>query len=437
MTSRKRHSLAPRLSYAGYVLLTFLLSHAQGRQSTALASDIELQYDGHIKTRLLADWFPTDSVFRSLAGSSSQELDSELRFNVDVRKGRWDFDAAWQLYVAYGDRIDYTRSLPPNLQFFSPRLPTDDRRLFDLTSVIEDDGKFAAVQRLDRLSVGYTSDRTVLRFGRQALSWGNGLIFSPLDIVNPFDPVTVDTEYKAGDDMLYGQFLRDGGDDVQAAYVMRRDVLTGDTASDQATAAIKYHGIAGDSEYDLLIADHYDEPTFGVGGNHSLGGAVVRGDLVVSDARSGTRVQIVTNLSYSWVWQGKNLSGVVEYYYNGFGQKDGNYSLADISQNTELVSRLARGDTFTLGRNYLAAALTVELTPLWNLTPNLFFNVDDSSALLQVVTDNNLSQNISFTGAVNVPIGPSGSEFGGIATDIAGVYLSTDLSLFAQLAWYF
>jgi len=37
------------------------------------------------------------------------------------------------------------------------------------------------------------------------LSWGNGLVFSPMDIVNPFDPTAVDTEYKAGDDMLYGQ----------------------------------------------------------------------------------------------------------------------------------------------------------------------------------------------------------------------------------------
>ena len=44
---------------------------------------------------------------------------------------------------------------------------------------IEDEGKFAALHRLDRVWVGYTGDKAVLRFGRQAISWGNGLIFSP------------------------------------------------------------------------------------------------------------------------------------------------------------------------------------------------------------------------------------------------------------------
>jgi hypothetical protein len=63
-----------------------------------------------------------------------------------------------------------------------------------------------------------------------------------MDLVNPFDPASIDTEYKAGDDMLYVQYLQDNGNDMQAAYVFRRDVLTGDAKSDQATAAIKYQG---------------------------------------------------------------------------------------------------------------------------------------------------------------------------------------------------
>ena len=44
---------------------------------------------------------------------------------------------------------------------------------------------------------------------------------------------------------------------------------------------------------------------------------------------------------------------------------------------------------------------------------------------------------MEFIGALNLPIGPDGSEYGGIALDTPGVFLSTDLGLFAQLAWYF
>jgi hypothetical protein len=69
--------------------------------------------------------------------------------------------------------------------------------------------------------------------------------------------------------------------------------------------------------------------------------------------------------------------------------------------------------------------------------PNIFANIEDGSALLQIVTRNNLSEDMEVIGALNSPIGPEGSEYGGIALDTPGVFLSTDASLFAQLAWYF
>jgi len=258
-----------------------------------------------------------------------------------------------------------------------------------------------------------------------------------MDIVNPFDPAAIDTEYKAGDDMLYGQYLKDSGDDIQAAVVLRRNLLTGAVASDQRTAAIKYHGLSGDSEYDLLVADSYDNTTLGIGGNHSIGGAIIRGDIVVTDTESGTTTEFVSNLTYSWGWGTKNVSGVIEYYFNGFGQKDGQYSAADLAQNPELLRRLARGQTFSLGRHYVAGGLNIELTPLWMLTPNIFANIEDGSALFQLVTRNNLGENMEFLGALNLPLGPDGSEYGGIPSGTAGLFLSSNVSIFAQFGWYF
>ncbi|RLA26308.1 MAG: hypothetical protein DRQ63_08540 [Gammaproteobacteria bacterium] len=403
----------------------------------SLADDADYELGGHVKTRLLADAFPDDSVFNQLTGDTAVDLENAMRLNFSAVMGEWSFDTAYQLFAGYGDRIEYTRSLPADSDFFQNRLPNDARRLLNLTSVIEDDGKFAALHRLDRLWVGYTNDKTVVRLGRQAITWGNGLIFSPMDIVNPFDPTAIDTEYKSGDDMLYGQYLRDNGDDIQAAFVFRRDIVSGDPDADEGTAAVKYHGIVGDSEYDLLVARNYAETTLGIGGNRSIGGAVLRGDLVVADSSSGSKVQLVANLSHSWMWGGKNVSGVVEYYFTEYGLEDGNYELANLLQNTELLKRLARGESFTLGRHYIAGGVSIELTPLWVLTPNMFTNLEDGSALLQIVSRNNLSQNVEFLGALNVPLGPSGSEFGGIGSEMAGLYFSTDLSLFAQVAWYF
>ena len=77
------------------------------------------------------------------------------------------------------------------------------------------------------------------------------------------------------------------------------------------------------------------------------------------------------------------------------------------------------------------------MTPLWLLTPTMFVNIDDGSALLQVVTRNSIRDEIEFLGALNLPMGPGGTEFGGIGVGVPGVYLSNDLAVFAQLAWYF
>ncbi len=405
--------------------------------SPVTADETRFEFGGHIKGRLIAQTFPSDSIFRDLIGSDSLDLETDLRLNLEADQGPWSFDASYQLFALYGDSVEFSRNLPPGLGLIPNRIPDDERRLFDLTSVISDGDKFASLHRLDRLWFGYTNEKTVLRFGRQAISWGNGLFFSPMDFVNPFDPTAIDTEYKTGDDMLYGQFLRDNGDDVQAAMLYRRNPATGETDSEEGAVSIKYHGVSDNAEYDILAAVNHGDTMIGIGGNKNIGGAVLRGDVIVSDTGSDMIVQLVTNLSYSWTWGGKNVSGAIEYYYNGFGQKDGAYDLPSLATNPQLLDRLSRGELFSIGRHYLAGSLMIEVTPLWLLTPIVFLNMEDGSALVQIVSQNDLKENLAFLGSLNVPVGPKGTEYGGLELGIADRYLSTDLSVFAQIAWYF
>jgi len=77
------------------------------------------------------------------------------------------------------------------------------------------------------------------------------------------------------------------------------------------------------------------------------------------------------------------------------------------------------------------------MTPLVMVTPNLFINLDDPSALAQLVVSYNWKQDIQLLGALNFPIGPNGSEYGGIESPVEGFYFSTGPSLFTQFAWYF
>jgi hypothetical protein len=373
---------------SGLLLLHLVLGAA------ALAEDSSYEFGGHAKLRAIGQSFDSESVFHDLAGAAAVDAVAELRLAFAAKHERWSVNADYQL-------------LGLASEFLPLGLPADDGRLLDLTDVVADGDDWALAHRLDRLWVGYTGDKTVVRLGRQALSWGNGLFFTPMDLVNPFDPTAIDTEYKAGDDMLYGQYLRDNGDDVQAAVVFRRDPLTGERVADRATAAVKYHGFAGSHEFDVLVAEDNDNTVFGFGGTRSVGGAIWRADIVIRDAPRQTIVEVATNVSYAWQWGSRNVSGSAEYYHDG---DDG---------------------------HYLAGNLMVEMSPLWMLTPTIVARADEPSALLQIVNQYSLSDNMNFLGSLNLPLGAHGTEYGGPESAVPNRYLSFELSLFAQLAWYF
>jgi hypothetical protein len=393
-------------------------------------------FSGRSKYQFLYQSYPEDSLFRDWLGPSSTDQYLEARLKFAATQQHWNFNVDYQFIAIHADTLLLASGLPGSALPASSVI-TDERRWMNLTYSYGDDERTVFVHRLDRASVGFTTERTVWRFGRQAISWGNGMMFTPLDVFNPFDPAAVDKEYKTGDDMLYGQFLFANGDDLQGVAIVRRDPRSGEVQSDQSSLALKYHGFVGMNEFDLLAAEHYGDRLLGVGGNMALGGAVWRGDLTWTQTDRDEVLSAVTSVSYSWVWHDTNITGLVEYYHNGFGQPDSAYAPADLAGNPDLLLRLERAELFTLGRQYLAASATVEVTPLFLLSPNLFVNLEDPSALAQIVARVDVRQELMFLCALSFPVGPSGSEYGGIEVPAANRFLSSGPSLFAQLAWYF
>ncbi|MFV2004462.1 MAG: hypothetical protein ACC650_04610 [Gammaproteobacteria bacterium] len=395
---------------------------------------------GHIKYLFLLNTFPDDSLFLDYVDNPAIDNNGDLRLKLGWKTGDISLVTDYQMVARYGDSVVLNNNLPAAVTLPNS-IPNDDLRLFDLTRVISQDDNSVVAHRLDRLYIDITGSKAVARIGRQVVSWGNGLIYTPMDFFNPFDPAAVDKEYKTGDDMLYGQYLKQNGDDLQAVWVVRRD-SNGNLSNDVNSAAAKYHGFIGNNEYDLLLARHYDDNIFGAGGIVNIGGAVLRGDLTLTQtdntlAQTNTVASVVSSLSYSWIGWGHNISGIVEYFYNGFGQTNGDYSPAALAKNPELVERFVRGELFTLGRQYIAVSAMIEITPLWVLTPNVFVNANDHSFLTQLVSTYDLKQNWLLLAALSVPVGTAGTEFGGIDSGIADKQLSTELNLFAQLAWYF
>lgn len=434
---RKSSSISTCLAFTAILGMLMVPASLHAQFSTASVNNsTRWTFGGHIKYQYIHTRIPADSVLQSISGDSMQDHNLEVRLKLAARRERWGFDSHIQFITVHSDTLAGFRDLP-QIVFPGAGIINDDRRWFNLSHELTNEGKNATLLRLDRISVAYTGSKAVIRFGRQAISWGNGLLFTPMDIFNPFDPTAVDKEYKSGDDMLYGQYLLDNGNDVQAVAVVRRNPVSGNVEQDESSLSVKYHGFRGGNEYDILLAEHYGQRVLGLGASTDLGGAVWRGDLVWTDTAPGSVFTAVGGVSYSGVTAGHNWTGFLEYYYNGFGQSGGDYSAAGLAGNPELLKRLSRGELFNLGRHYLGVSVTVEWTPLLHITPNIFVNLSDPSALAQLVISYDWKQDILLLVAMNFPVGPGGSEYGGIESEQPGLFVSSGPSVFAQLAWYF
>lgn len=405
--------------------------------STPAAAD-GWKHGGHLKYLVSGTRYAADDILSGGNAFDALDQNVDFRYKLEKREGRWDFRLHYQFTSQYGDTVAAARPLIGSLPLAAAYgVPSDRTRLFDLTAGVANSDKLIAVQRLDRASFGYAGDRFVFRFGRDAISWGNGMVFQPMDIFNPFSPTAVDKEYKTGDDMLYLQNLFANGDDLQTIAVPRRDAATGALESTQSSLAVKFHGRRGPLDFDLLAAEHYDEQLAGLGGALGWKGAVIRADAVLNQGPTGTTVSAVANINTSWIWAKRNTTGFVEYYRNGFGQGNGDYSPTALAANTELLARVSRGEVYALGRDYLDGGLTVEWTPRTVITQTLIANLNDYSALYQATLTYDWQENLTLLAGLVLPCGPVNTEYGGVPTGVAGQYFRPTTSAYMRLAWYF
>ena len=401
------------------------------------AHALDWNFGGHAKYQYTYTDYRPDDLAATLADDPAANHDVDLRLKADGMHGAWDAMVHYELLARHGDALIVPGAVPLALvgAETTTGLPDDRRRLFDLTDTVTDRTRTAAVHRFDRFAVGHSTPDRTIRFGRQAITWGNGLIFYPLDFINPFSPVAIDKEYKTGDDMLYAQWALAADGEVQTIVAPRRDVATHDIESDQSTYAAKLRLRRGGFDIDLVGARHVGDGVAGLGLVHSIGGAVWRLDVSYTDVEDEDGVfSFVTNLDYSWTVRGRNVYGYAEYFRNGFGEADrADYA----SPNAALTARIERGELYTLARDYGAFGAQIELHPLVNAYANLLWNLNDGSLFLQLRGVYDWQQNVQLMAGANLPYGERGDEYGGIPLAATGTFVAPGRSLFVRAAYYF
>ncbi|MEZ5557274.1 MAG: hypothetical protein R3E86_01830 [Pseudomonadales bacterium] len=387
------------MNRSGLVLLALLACQA----ASAWELDARLKYFGSVAA------LPEDDLQRIETGTPDYADGADLRLMFRTQRDGLSLIVDHSTTLLRSDVLNSARA--PGLTL-DQSATGDDRRLADLTWTLDGGGRHVLLHRFDRLALRYQGRNWRVTAGREAVSWGNGLVFQPLDLFNPFAPTTVDTDYKTGDDLLLVERLFDDGSDLQLLAVGRRDV-DHEVSAGASSFAGKWHGFMGEGELELVAARHFRDQVYGTAVRWPLGGALLRSDLVATRLESGTwKLSGIVNLDYSLVIGQRNLYLFGEYFHSSFGVRE----LPDdpTGYPQALRDRVQRGELFNLMRDYLALGGTLEWHPLWNQTLLLITNLNDGSVLgqTQIAFERGDHQRLEL-GVVHA-FGDPGEEFGGV-----------------------
>ena len=383
------------------------------------AAEAEILWSGHLRGTGFVDYYHGDHFLAEFQGNRSfinGALDGRLNSRFHLTE-LTSFSVSYEAVARAGQTLQTLNDIAKldpefvNTALYQRGVPTDDNQLFSLTKVISEGDDYLVYHRLDRLFLAHDGSLGNFSLGRQALTWGNGLLFNPADLVNPFAPSDIIRDYKIGSDMLLYQNGFDNLSDVQLVVVPR----TGENDEldfDQSTYGLKTKFSCDYGDLDVYLMKNYEDPVVGAGFSTYLGDGVVRSDITWTDLRDdsekGSFFSGVLNYDRSWTWSDRNWYGFIELYYNGLGEANPLEAL----QSQALVDRLARGEIFVTGRYYVDILLQYEAHPLVNLIATVIYNLEDNSFLFQPRMDWEISQSIDLLLGVNVAWGPEDSEFG-------------------------
>jgi len=441
------------------VLLALMAPGISAGMEFSLDQEMSLHLGGVIKNTISAShpadaWSESD-IYHSKTFWDNQSL---VRLEAKVSRTRTaSLEIHYELFWAAGDTqrsswaLRNTSDLNLHPSFGSdsgvgfiaqPGIINDDSpdRLLDLTSVIHEDENQVLVHRLDRLVLTVYPSWGVLSVGRQAATWGNGFLFNPMDLLNPFSPMAIDRDVKPGSDLISLEAHLEKWGSIHALAAPRLDLNRNNLETERSSAAAKFHISVGETEFDFMGSRHYQDNVIGVGAIGYLGGAAWRVNatwthLHTKVAGEKDYPSLVANMDYAFTWM-INFYTFVEYFHNGIGTRcKENY--ARVLTLPSVLDRLSRGEIYDVGKNYGAWHIRAEIHPLLNLDMTTIVNLDDGSGIAQPRLVWNAATNLMVTAGVNWSWGSRGTEFGGIEIPGAeGAFAPSD-QVYAYAKYYF
>jgi hypothetical protein len=277
-------------------------------------------------------------------------------------------------------------------------------RTLDMEKVHSRDDQRVIISEVDRLTASWVSSDLGITVGRQAVTWGEAYYFNINDLFGAFPITETNRLYKQGIDGLtvtasLGQFS-------DLALVAAPSADTADNIAGNLVMPL------GTGSLTLTVGRILDSRKVGVGYTVDVSGAKLYGTHLATEEDGGNRFRETVAGIESQAGPYTHVLG--ELYYNGWGTTDvSGYSAFNLPE------RYLSGQALTLGRYSGAIQVTRQLTPLFTITPGLFANLSDGSALMRLDGGWSFSDLTALTGGVFVGLGkrPEAgvwkSEYGG------------------------
>lgn len=343
-----------------------------------------------------ADGLELSGYYKNLLAGSETVAPAGQRYTLDLNRLRLELKGELAERVVLD--LEYDNEL-----LFGNYLDTEefaaqkDRRpdqYWNLDSKYGEGGSWYGRHRLYRGNVTLSFRDTDVRLGRQRIAWGTGRFWSPLDLLNPLNPIALERDERLGVDAILAEHKLGPLSRISIVYAPGHE-------SDESSAGLSWHSNTAGIDYSLIAGRFRQERVVGGDVATQWGSAGVRAELRRNESDTGQRYfRAVLAMDYAFPGT-LTLSG--ELYYNGAGATDP--ALYDFAS-------LFAGRIQNVGRRYFGGYAGYEITPLLKWTNYLVLNLGDHSRFYSPQLTFSLRANVDFTIGAQRFGGSAESEYG-------------------------
>ncbi len=389
-----------RIRKIGILLLFLVTTSALIIPHQLLAEVFSTHMSGYLKS---VNFFTKTSGFvPELVDSPFAEVEAKEKVFSALGRLRLKFLGSYQKddgprFVAriHSDHQSFFGTFTDSGDFRIMKKQSEQRQFLDLSQTyIEDDDVFFE-HRFYRASLAIEWEGYDLEVGRQLIPWGVGHFFTPTDLFNPFNATQIELMERDGVDAV--NFTAKNVKDLKMQFVY----TPGGKQLHPQRYLTRFSRDVKGYELGLLGGRIRRDHAVGVDIQGNIKDVAVRGEMLYRESSlENDFVKFTINADYNFP---HNVYGLLEYHHNGQGAR---------STKGYDRSRLIRGDIQQLAKNYLAASVGYDITPLLRIENRTIFNMDDQSVFDRPEIQYEMKENIMILAGAQLFMGDDDNEYG-------------------------